>query len=115
MLNRIILLLSLAATIVLLAMLHLTNPTEVGPLGVLVIFTAIYLVVFGIATSIIFLFRRTMGRNGMRRKDYYYAAVMAFGPIMALLMQSFGGMTLWTGSLVVAFVGLGCFLVNKRL
>lgn len=116
MLNQLILLISLAAFIVLVAMINLTTPAEVGPLGVLVIFTAIYAVVLGVATAIIFLFRRTMGKkNGMRKKDYCYAAVMAFGPIMLILMQSFGSISFFTVLLVAVFVLLGCFLVNKRL
>lgn len=116
MLNRLILLTSLVATTVLTVMLNFTNPTEVGPLGVLVFFTAIYAVVFGIAVWIIWLFRRTMGKKqGMRKKDYCYSAIMAFGPIMMLLMQSFGTLSLFTILLVGLFIFLGCFLVSRRM
>lgn len=116
MLNRLILLICLVSTIVLVAMLNFTNPTDVGPLGVLVFFTAIYAVVFGLATWIIWLFRKTMGkRQGMRRKDYCYGMIMAFGPIMMLLMQSFGTLSVFTVLLVGIFVFLGCFLVSRRM
>ena len=41
MVNRLIMLISLVASIVLVAMANFTNPAEVGPLGVLVFFTTI--------------------------------------------------------------------------
>lgn len=116
MLNRLILLISLAAAVVLTVMLNFTNPTEVGPLGVLVFFTAVYAIVFGVATWVIWLFRRTMGKKrGMRKKDYCYGMIMAFGPIMMLLMQSFGTLSPFTVLLVGLFIFLGCFLVSRRM
>ena len=115
MLNRLILLFSLAALIILMVMINLTTPAEAGPPGVLVFFTAVYGVVFGIITGIVFLFRKTMGKSNLRRKDYCYVAVMSFGPIMMLLMQAFGSLSIATIGLTVVFIGLGCFLVNKRL
>ena len=115
MVNRLITFFSLLALIIIMVMLNLTAPAEIGPLGVLVFFTMIYVVVFGVATGLVALMRRVTGnRGGMRRKDYFFAAVIAFGPIMLLLVQSFGSFSLWTIGLVIAFVGLGCFLVSKR-
>lgn len=116
MLNRVILLLSLVATVVLMVMLNFTTPAEIGPLGVLVFFTTVYIVVFGLATALTRLFRLITGQKGaMRRKDYLYAAVAAFGPILLLLAQSFGSLSIWTLGLVVGFVGLACFAISKRL
>ena len=115
MVNRLIILFSLVALIVIMVMLNLTSPAEIGPLGVLVFFTMIYIVVLGVATGLVALMRRVTGhKNGMRRKDYFFAAVIAFGPIMLLLVQSFGSFSLWTVGLTVMFVVLGCFLVSKR-
>ena len=75
----------------------------------------IYIVVFGVATGLVALMRRVTGnRGGMRRKDYFFAAVIALGPIMLLLVQSFGSLSPWTMGLVTVFVGLGCFFVSKR-
>ena len=116
MLNSLILLISLVATIVLTAMLNFTNPSEVGPLGVLVFFTTIYAIVLGISTWIIRLYRKTMGKKQkMRTKDYCYSAIIAFGPIMVLLMKSFGTLSLFTILLVGIFIFLGCFLVSRRM
>ena len=46
MLNRLILLISLIAVIILMAMMNLTTPTEIGPSGVLIFFILNYLVMF---------------------------------------------------------------------
>lgn len=115
MLNRLIMLISLVATVVILVMLNLTTPAAVGPLGVLVFFMMIYAAVFGLAVWILWLLNRLLGKRGMRRKDYYYAATVAFGPIMMLLVQSFGGLSFFTVLLTVAFVFLGCFLVKNMV
>ena len=115
MLNRLILLISLVAVAILLVMLNLTTPAEVGPLGVLVFFTMIYVAMFGLATLVIWGMRRVTGKEGLTKKDYYYAVTVAFGPIMMLLVQSFGNLNVFTIGLVVVFVFLLCFLVKKRL
>ncbi len=51
----------------------------------------------------------------MGRKEYLYGVVIAFGPIMLMLAQSLGSISLLTVALTVIFVLLGCFLVSKRL
>lgn len=116
MLNRLITILSLAAFSVMMVMLNFTTPAAVGPLGVLVFFTTIYMVALGIAVILVRAFSKMNGRKGMlRRKDYCYAAVGAFAPILLLLAQSFGSLSIWTMALTAAFVFLGCFAISKRL
>lgn len=105
--------LSLTAVAVLLAMLNFTTPTGVGPLGVLVFFVAIYLLMFGIANLLVGIFMKLLGRNKGRRR-YLYSAILAFGPIMLLLAQSLGSISPLTVGLTLVFVILGCFLVAKR-
>lgn len=116
MLNRLILLVSLVAVIILLAMMNLTTPTEIGPSGVLVFFLLIYVVMFGVCTGAVAVFRKmTRAKGKMGRKQYFYAAVMAFAPLMMLLIQSFGSVNLLTVALLAVFVAVGCFVINKRL
>lgn len=115
MFNRLMILLSLVAVIIILAMINLTTPTEVGPLGVLVFFTMVYVVAFGVVNLLVAGFMRLLGQKRGARKEHYYAAVIAFGPIMMLLVQSFGVLNLATVAMIVVFVILGCFVVNKRL
>ena len=112
MFNRVMLLVSLALMIVLLAMMNFTTPMEVGPLGVLLFFTTIYVIVYGIVTWLVQIVYR-MNKKKMGRKGRFYAAVISFAPIMLLLVRSFGSLSILTGVLVLVFVGLGCFLVKK--
>ena len=115
MFNRLICVASLISLVVLAVMVNLTTPSGVGPLGVLVFFTMVYIVVFEIvilATRFAYLM---MGKKTMVRKDFYQAAVIAFGPIMFLLVQSFGPVQPWKIGAIILFVCLGCFVVKKRI
>lgn len=105
--------LSLIAAVILLVMLNFTTPTGVRPLGVLVFFTAVYVLMLGISVALVKMFLRMTGKQ-VGRKSYLYGAVVAFGPIMLLLAQSLGSMSLLTVVLTVVFVFLACFLVSKR-
>lgn len=112
--KHLVLISSLLATAILLILLNFTTPTEVGPFGVLVFFATFYVLMFGVATLAVRLFGRLAGKQ-RRNKDYLYAAVVAFGPIMLMLAQSLGGVSFLTLLLVAVFVFLGCFLVSKRV
>ena len=104
---------SLGATVLLLLMLNFTTPAEIGPFGVLVFFTMFYVLMLGLGILLVKFFVKLMGKP-MRRKDYLYGAVVAFAPIMLMLVQSLGTMSWLTVGLVGVFTGLGCFLVSKR-
>lgn len=114
--NRIIGTISIIGLAAILIMLNFTSPTEIGPFGVLLFFTTLYITLFSIFALILQIFYRlAYKRETFRNKDYLYAAVMAFGPIMLLMARSFGAINLWTISLIIIFIFLGEFLVAKRL
>ena len=115
MFNRLMILFSLIAVIIILAMINLTTPTSVGPLGVLVFFTMIYLAIYGVINLIVVAFMRANGKKSGGRKNHYYAAMISFGPIMLLLIQSFGSFSVITVTMTVIFVMLGCFVISRRL
>ena len=99
----------------LILILTLTSPTEIGPLGVLVFFTTLYVTIFSAFASILSIFYRlAFKKTTMRRKDYLCAAVLAFGPIMVMMARSFGSINLWTLSLIAIFLALAEFLVYKK-
>jgi len=104
---------SLLAAVILLVMLNFTTPAGVGPFGVLVFFTTFYVLMFGIALVLVRFFAR-LARAQLGKKEYAYGAVVAFGPIMLMLAQSMGSMSLLTVGLTVLFVVLGLFLVSKK-
>ena len=114
--NRIIYSISIIGLAALILMLSFTSPTEIGPLGVLLFFTTIYIVCFGLVTLLFQAFLRlALGRNQLKNKDYLYSAVFAFGPIMLLMARSFGAINFWTIILIVIFLLLTEFLVAKRV
>ena len=114
--NRIIYSISMLGLAVLIIMLNVTSPTEVGPFGVLLFFTTIYVVFFGIITLFLQAFLKiAFKKERLRNKDYLYAAVLAFSPIMLLMARSFGVINLWTIGLIFIFITLAEFLVYKRI
>lgn len=114
--SKIIYIISIIGLSALLIMLNVSSPTEIGPLGVLVFFTTVYIVFVGLFTLLLQVFlRAAFKRAEIRSKDCLYAAVMAFGPIMLLMARSFGAITPWTITLIVVFLFLAEFLVKKRV
>ena len=114
--NRIICITSIIGLAVLVIMLFFTSPTEIGPFGVLLFFTTIYVTLFGLTTLLFRIFKRiAFKKPNLSNKDYLYSAVFAFTPIMLLMARSFGTINLWTISLISAFIILAEFLVYKRI
>lgn len=101
--------------VALILFLTLTSPTEIGPLGVLVFFTTLYITLFSVFSTIWQVFIRLAFKRGrMLRRDYLCAAVLSFGPIMVMMARSFGAINLWTLSLIIVFLLLAEFLVYKK-
>lgn len=114
--NRVIYSISIIGLVALIIMLNVTSPTEIGPFGVLLFFTTVYIVCFGLMTIVWQFFKKAaMKQMALRNKDYLYTAVMAFGPIMFLMARSFGAISVWTISLIIVFLFLAEFLVYKRI
>ena len=114
--NRYIYAISIIGLAALILMLIFTSPTEIGPLGVLLFFTTLYVVFWGAISLLLKVFKRiAFKQDKFKSKDLLYAAVLAFGPIMLLMARSFGAINLWTVALIVIFLGLAEFLVYKRI
>ncbi len=114
--NRVIRVTSIIGLAVLIIMLFFTSPTEIGPFGVLLFFTTVYITFFGIISLLFQVFKRiAFKKPNLRNKDYLYSAVFAFAPIMVLMARSFGAINLWTIVLICLFTALAEFLVYKRI
>ncbi|MBR6965110.1 hypothetical protein IKH83_02235 [Candidatus Saccharibacteria bacterium] len=114
--NRVILSISMIGLAGLILVLNLTSPTEAGPLGVLLFFTTLFIVIFGLVSFLMSVFyRMTSHKKEMGGKDYLYAAVITFGPIMLLMARSFGAISIWTVGLIFIFLFLVGFLVYKKV
>ena len=113
--NRVISIISIVALAALIIMLNFTSPTEIGPFGVLLFFTTLYVVVFGVMTLIWQVFRgMAFGKHKLRTKDYIYTMVAAFGPILVLMARNFDTLNLWTSGLIGFILILAEFLVYKK-
>lgn len=106
--------LGVVATIVVLMMVSFGTPSSVGPFGVLIFFLMMYVVFFSVSMAIVRVFRRISGYKKSERSDFFYAAVIGFGPIIMLLMRAFDVLNFLTFGVAVVFVLLGCFLVKNR-
>ena len=107
--------LGVVGVIITTMMLMLTSPTEIGPLGVLVFFTTLYITIFSAASTIWQIFKSAAFKSSvMKRRDYLCSAVLAFGPIMVILVRSFGAISPWTLLLIALFLSLAEFLVYKK-
>lgn len=121
MMNKVLNLLSLVSLIFLLGMMNISTPSEVGPFGVLVFFTLVYLLCLGGAVAIcrgFFMLRDKLNKNReatTRKREYYYGSVLAFGPVIFLVMQSFGGFRGVDVFLIISVMVVGCFYISKRI
>ena len=114
--SRIILSISMIGLAGLILVLNLTSPTEVGPFGVLLFFTTLFIVIFGIVSFLMSVFcRMASKKKELTGKDYLYATVITFGPIMLLMARSFGAISIWTIGLIAIFLFLVGFLVYKKV
>ena len=99
----------------LIFMLTSTSPTDIGPSGVLLFFTTLFIAFFGFIALVMKLFcRLALGKTQLARKDFLYSAILAFGPIMLLMARSFNAINFWTVGLIALFLFLAEFLVAKR-
>lgn len=118
---------SIVATIILVLLLNQTTPTQAGPLGVLAFFVLSYFIVLTAATFLLYWmsqFVAKMSRTATLKrpiralsfaKSYYYASILAIGPVMLLGMQSVGSVGFYDVLLVMAFVGIGCVYIGRKI
>ena len=126
MLGKIIAASTIIAGILLIVMLQMTNPSTVGPLGLLAVFFLLYIVVLGATTELLwvgshvfqavgrrFTSKRPPGRLSLQRA-YYFSTVLALGPIIALAMASIGSFGFYELVLIVIFLAVATLYVSRR-
>ena len=113
--DRIVMTIGLAAAAVMLWLLVFTTPFGIGPFGVLVFFTMIYIVLFSLLIATQVVFRRILGKSkGVSNKGYLYVIVISFSGMLIMLVNAFGESWVIAVLIGAVFGVLGCFLVNKR-
>ncbi|MDQ5932708.1 MAG: hypothetical protein QG649_793 [Patescibacteria group bacterium] len=126
MLGKVIATSTVLAGIILIIMLQTTNPSTVGPLGLLAVFFLLYIVILGAITEMIWVGSHMVQVVGSRfaskrpprklslRKAYYYSSVVALGPIMTLAMLSIGSFGFYEMLLILVFLGVALLYVSRR-
>lgn len=105
--------------LVLAGVLNATDPLASGALSILVVFVLIYLfilstlsVLFHIVALIVRLV--SPGRALQLRTGYYLLSVASLAPVLFIALNTLGQLDILECSLIVIFVGLGCFYIVRR-
>ena len=69
--NRIAISISIIGLAALILMLNVTSPTEIGPLGVLLFFTTLYMITFSVASLVMQAFFYFSVKNQENQLDFY--------------------------------------------
>jgi hypothetical protein len=120
--NKLLLIISALAAVVLAAMMFLTSPSIVGPVGVLVFFTTAYLFFLGLAAlgcRLFFLVRGKLNKakvaSNLDMKSLRYGVVVALAPVALMLVGSFGGISIGEIAIVMMLEILLCFLTSRNV
>lgn len=121
MLGKVLALSTLCAFVLLSALLQSTSPSSIHPLGILLVFILIYVLVLGVLTFLLYavlLFtakvRKKDGVIMSFRRAYIFASVLALAPIMVVGMSSIGRMGVYEFLLIIMFELVACFYVARQ-
>ena len=128
MLGRIITTSVVIAGILLIILLQNTNPSSIGPVGLLAVFFLLYVIMLGAVTELLWIGSKATSWLGKRvvilsrkpiqplslARSYYYSTVLALGPVMLLAMASIGSLGLYEVVLVGLFLAVGTLYISKR-
>lgn len=96
-----------------------TNPLDVGPAGILLVFGLVYVFIsssFYLLLSLVMVLLAYFITVSpvSRRKMYYVSSIVALAPVFLLALNSIGQLEAKDFILVFCLVALGCFYVLKR-
>lgn len=124
--GRILISIMILGAALLCGVLFFTNPSDVGPLGILLVFIAGYMIFLGFMTYVLYYCSRLIRVVGKvvfpgRRygvislaRAYYFSTVLALLPMMLISLYSVGRVSIYELLLLVAFGVIGILYVSKR-
>lgn len=125
-LGKFLVIILLASFVLLLFILNNSTPSSAGPFGVLVVFMCVYVIIMSLLTFVIFYGQRLIKwftkffylkkpfTELSSLRAYYYASVLAIGPVILLGLGTVGAVPAYVFLLIAIFMLLGCFYVAKR-
>jgi protein-S-isoprenylcysteine O-methyltransferase Ste14 len=126
MVARIIAISGVVSIGILVSILYSTQPSTIGPFGILLVFTLMYVATLSSVTFFLYFGRmvllRALRSNRLSRRftpwsigqSYYFSSVVALAPVMLIGMGSVGEVGIYEFGLVVVFVSIVCFYITKR-
>jgi hypothetical protein len=126
MLSRVIAVSVAIAIVILAIILHMTQPSTVGPLGILVVFILMYVSVLGVLTFLLYGVSQFISRISASftvkkpihplslSRAYYFSSVIALAPVMLIGMQSVAKVEIQDVVLIIVFVVIACIYISKR-
>lgn len=126
MLKKLVAASSVVSIVLLGVLLYTTTPTDIGPLGIFILFVLAYVSVLGVLTYLLFIFSKIISKLASFvtarqplhalsfRRSYYFSSILTLVPIMLIGLQSVGEVGLYEAFLVAFFAFIGCLYVAKR-
>ena len=111
--NLVNLILDVVGIVLLYLVFNYTSPTDSGSLGVFLVFVLIYLVIFGVLALIWGMYKQFALNKKTTLNDYVETAVLAFLPVILLVLRSAGALNIVSGIVAVAVVSVLLILVPK--
>ena len=127
MLIKIISSVTVLAVVVLAIVIQTTDPSSIGPVGLLAVFFLFYVFLLGLTSLFLWFISQALSklvRPFTAKKPlealsflhaYYFSSIIALGPVMMLALQSIGSLGFYEIALVLIFLGVGILYVAKRI
>ncbi len=125
MLRKVLIVLTTLSFGGILLIINLTTPSSAGPLGVLSVFILAYIFFIGLSGLLIYFLSRLIShisilvktRHPIKeislKRALYFGIVVALAPIILIGLQSVDSSNVYSFSLVIIFVAVGCLYVSK--
>lgn len=109
------------AAVISVAIMQLTTPATIHPIGLLVFFVCLYVVVLGVLTHVIYIGHQLMRRYLRKHRpemtllrSYQFASVIALAPVMLIAMRTVGSVTVLDVVFIALFTTMAVFYVARR-
>lgn len=121
MLKKVLSISTISAAVLLVIIFQTTTPASIHPLGILLVFILLYVLVLGVLTFFVYhilyfgaRLKQGEGSGISFRRTYLLSSVLALAPVILLGIQSVGNLTAYEVFLIVVFEFFACFYVMKR-
>ena len=120
MLQKLIAVSMAVVTLAMIAIMQLTTPATIHPIGLLVFFLCLYTLILGGVTYLLYVGHRLWARLSRRHqpltlwRSYQFSSIVALAPVMLIAMRTVSTVTLVDVLFVGIFIVVAIFYVMKR-